>query len=310
MSVFPRIIRNYRRNDFDDYVRLKLESEALDETGRCVSERLLGEYLRRPNFVPDQDVFVAEAFGKLAGCLDITPEREISRIVLDCLIHPECRRQGLATEMYQYAVLRAQEVGARVAHVNIDVDNTAAKGLLKKLGFEPIRVSYELRLKLSETRLLDVGPLGPVCRQLQNGDEGKLAEIQNCCFVGHWGFNPNTVEDIVYRIGLSDCSLENVILAWQGEEPVGYCWTTMDFGDNIAPGERKGRIHMIGVLPEYQGEGIGRVLLLAGLSCLKSRQVDVVELTVHSENVPARALYESVGFKFASSSLWYQKTLD
>jgi len=310
MSVFPRIIRNYRRNDFDDYVRLKLDSEALDETGRCVSAQLLGECLRRPNFVPEEDIFVAEAFGKLVGCLDITPEQDIGRIVLDCLIHPECRRQGLATEIYQYATLRAQEVGARVAHVNIDVDNAAAKGLLKKLGFEPVRVRYELRLQLSEAHLPDVGPLGSICRQLQNGEEGKLAEIQNCCFVGDWGFNPNTAEDIVYRISLSDCSLENVILAWQGEEPVGYCWTTMDFRDNIAQGERKGRIHMMGVLPEYQGTGIGRMLLFAGLGYLKSRQVVVVELTVDSKNIPARALYESVGFKFVSSSLWYQKTLD
>ena len=67
MSVSLPIIRKYRCHDFDDYVRLKLESEALDKTGRCVSAQLLGEYLRRPNLVPEEDVLVAERFGKLAG---------------------------------------------------------------------------------------------------------------------------------------------------------------------------------------------------------------------------------------------------
>ena len=67
---------------------------------------------------------------------------------------------------------------------------------------------------------------------------------------------------------------------------------------------------MLGVDPDHWGRGIGKQVLLAGLSYLKSRGLRVVELTVDSKNKAACALYSSVGFKLWTSSLWYEKKLD
>jgi len=67
---------------------------------------------------------------------------------------------------------------------------------------------------------------------------------------------------------------------------------------------------MLGVDPDYRGRGIGRIALLAGLSHLKNKGVQVVELTVDSENEVACALYHSVGFQTLTSSLWYEKIID
>jgi ribosomal protein S18 acetylase RimI-like enzyme len=67
---------------------------------------------------------------------------------------------------------------------------------------------------------------------------------------------------------------------------------------------------MLGVDPDYRWKGLGRQLLLAGLSYLKNKGLRVVELTVDRGNTVAYALYKSVGFKLLTSSLWYEKKLD
>jgi len=49
---------------------------------------------------------------------------------------------------------------------------------------------------------------------------------------------------------------------------------------------------------------------VAGLAHLKNRGLRLVELTVDSENGPAIALYQSVGFKFKKATMWYEKSVD
>lgn len=52
-------------------------------------------------------------------------------------------------------------------------------------------------------------------------------------------------------------------------------------------------IHTIGVDPEFQGRGVGRAMLDRLLAIAGT---DTVYLEVRTDNVPAIALYESVGF--------------
>ena len=127
--------------------------------------------------------------------------------------------------------------------------------------------------------------------------------------MGSWGFNPNTTEDIVYRLNLSGCSPEDVSMAYEGDRPVGYCWIKKILSAGSDPQENKGLIHMMGVDPEYRSKGIGKKVLLAGLKYLKGNHIGRVELTVDKENLAARRLYESVGFKNASRLEWYEKKL-
>lgn len=309
MSGSPYIIRNYRPEDFNNYVQMHVESERLETTGRYISAQALGERLGRPNHLPEQDLFIAEVARKIIGYTDVTLELSIGRVVLDCLVHPEHRRKGLATELSHYALHRARELGARVAHVNILQDNVAAKSLLSKLGFRFVRRFLGLRLRLSQAHLLEVEHT-LMCRHLQHGEEDKLTQLQNRSFANTWGYNRNTVDEIIYRTNLSGCSPKDIILASEEGKPVGYCWTTMSLEENAATGTSKGHIYMLGVDPDYRGQGVGRQLLLAGLSYLKSRGCKVAELTVDSQNRAACVLYESVGFKISSATLWYEKTLD
>ena len=104
----------------------------------------------------------------------------------------------------------------------------------------------------------------------------------------------------------SRCSPEDVVLIYDEDKPVGYCWTLIHEADVSV--ERKGRIHMLGVDPDFRGSRMGREVLLAGLRHLNTKGIQVVELTVDSENKAARTLYRSIGFKIWTSSLWHEKT--
>jgi mycothiol synthase len=179
--------------------------------------------------------------------------------------------------------------------------------MLSKLGFRFVRRFLQLRQNIAEVSGQGIDQSAWQCRNLQRGEEDKLMQIQNRSFVGTWGYNTNTVEEIIYYTNLTDRSPEDVILACDGDKIIGYCWTEITC--ETATGERKGRIFMLGVDPHYRGRGVGKGVLLTGLSYLKSKGLQVAELTVDSENQAACALYRSVGFQVRTSSLWYEKAL-
>lgn len=298
-------IRNYRPADFDEYVQLITEAEKLEPIGRGISPELISESLGRPNYSPEQDLFVVETAGNIVGYLDIMPELLIGRVVLTCFIHPDHRRQGLATKLFSYVKHRARALGVKLAHVNVDQDNATARNVLSRLGFKLVRRFLQLRLDMAKVRQLDIDKAALPCHHLRRGEEDKLTQIQNSSFADTWGYNPNTTEEIIYYTNSASCRPEDVILACDGDKITGYCWTRIIH--ETAPEERKGQIFMLGVDPACRGKGTGKGVLLAGLSHLENKGMQVVELTVDSENKAACTLYQSIGFEVQSSSLWYEK---
>jgi len=304
------IVRNYRPSDFNDYVKLNIEAEKLDSTGRCISPQVLSENLGRPKYSPEQDMFVVEMSGKIVGFMDITPEIDTGRVILDCLVHREHRRKGLAKKLLGYALHRAKELKAKVVRVSIRQDNEVAKKVLSRLGFRGVRRYLKLWLPLAKVHLPDTARHNFMSRHLQSDEEDKLTQLQNRCFADAWEYNPNTTEEIAYCLKSSHSSPEDVILICEGDKPVGYCWTRINCQAKAADSEKTGRIRMLGVDPDYRGKGIGKMALLAGLAYLKNKGARIAELDVGSENGPACALYDSVSFTRWSSILWYEKTID
>jgi mycothiol synthase len=301
-------IRNYRPADYDKYIQLNIKLEALEPTGYFTAAQSLRESLYRPNYFPEKNLFIVETAGNIVGYMNVTPEVKIGRVILNCLIHPDHRRQGLASELLRYAIHRAKELGVKVAHVNIPEDNITAKSMLSKLGFRFVRRFLELRLDISKVQWQESDQSPIQYRNLKCGEEDKLAQLQNRSFVGTWGYNPNTVEEIAYSANVGDCSPEDIVLACEEDKVIGYCWTRTTY--DAATSERKGQIFMLGIDPDYRGRGIGARVLLAGLSYCQSKGLQVTELTVDSSNKAACSLYQSVGFKVKTGSLWYEKTID
>ena len=302
MSHHQYTIRNYRPADFNNYLQLVIAAERIDTVGRYTSPELLLKYLKRPNYSPEEDLFLAETEGDLIGFIDVTPELKIGRAILDFFIRPEHQKQDLTEKLFVHATRRAQKLGAEVVQVCIPEANIAFGELLSELGFRVIRCFEQLRLELDDVPKPEVSS-GLSLHHLKPNEEGKLAELQNRAFAGHWGYNPNTTEEIAYLTQMSNSSWEGIFLVYERDKPIGYCWTKID-----CPPER-GHIFMLGVDPSHRGRQIGKALLLAGLHYLKSQGLNQAQLTVDCENKVACSLYRSVGFKPLRNYLWYEKTI-
>ena len=300
-------IRNYQPADFRKYVQFQAEVEKAEPTGRCVSPQFIAEQLRRPNYCAGQDLFIAEIGDDIVGYVDIEAELAIRRVVLDCRVHPEQRRKGVATGLFNRAINRIKELGIKVVHVNIRQDNIAAGKVLTGVGFSPVRQFLELRLDIGRVEGLCIHP-GMEWRYLQPGQEDELTKLQNRAFAGTWGYNSNTIDTIAFRINLSTCSRQDIVLAYDEDRAVGCCWTGISCEEGI-PSVRKGRIHMLGVDPDHRRKGIGRQLMTVGLARLRNRGLTVAELTVDSENKAACALYQGLGFEVQARTLWYEKLI-
>ena len=303
MTDSPYIVRNYRPTDFDSYVRLQEEAEELELLGRSMSQEAATERLNRPNYSPEYDLFVVEKTGTMIGYMEMTPELDIGRVVLGCWLRREYRRKGLATKLLSYAMNRAAGIGARVLHANVAENNVVARSVLSKLGFKCVRKFFEFKLDMDKLCWKEIIGVVPESHYLRHGEEAKLTQIQNRCFAGSWGYNPNTVDTIAYRTRLSRFSSEDVVLTEEAGKVTGYCWTEIACDMD----KREGRIYMLGVDPDCRGKGIGRRLLFGGLAHLRGEGVSLAALTVDSKNEAACDLYRSVGFEIRASSLWYEK---
>jgi len=136
-----------------------------------------------------------------------------------------------------------------------------------------------------------------------------LAHIQNRCFTGTWGYNPNAVEHVAWQMKVKGNCPEDVILATDKGEVIGYCWVQVECGQDSSAGKKKGRISMLGVDADYRSRDIGRNLLRAGLLHLKSKGREIIDITVDSQNVVAITLYRSLGFKLHGETVWYEIVL-
>ncbi len=307
MSGPSIIIRNYSDDDFDRYVTLNVESGQLDPASRFASARSLRDDLGHPKFKPQTDLWIADLNGVLVGCLAINREFEIGRALIAGCVHPLHRRKGIATKLMTEVLQSIKASGIQSAQVSVLESNTGAKSFLNQMRFTHIRYFAEMRLDTNTIRLTDIREEAITSRRLEPGEANLLMQIQNRCFAGSWGFNPNTEEEIAYRLNMQSRSPQDVILTYEGNHPVGYCWTIINSEENESRAEKKGQIHMLGVDPDYRQQEIGKAILHNGLKALKARGVDIVELTVDSENTAACALYESVGFEMVAKTEWYEK---
>ena len=66
-------------------------------------------------------------------------------------------------------------------------------------------------------------------------------------------------------------------------------------------------MYVVGVVPQAQGRGLGRLLTVLGIRHLQRQGVDAVMLYVDAENTPAVNLYRALGFTRWDTDVMYAR---
>ncbi|MDJ0925914.1 MAG: mycothiol synthase [Acidimicrobiia bacterium] len=126
-------------------------------------------------------------------------------------------------------------------------------------------------------------------------DEAAWLDANNAAFAGHPENGDMTRRDLEKRMSEPWFDPDGFFLAWDGDRLAGSCWTKVH-EDGI------GEIYIIGVVPAWEGRGLGNWLVSVGLDYLGNvRHVRQAMLFVESDNERAVQLYERLGFEMLRS---------
>ena len=273
------------------------------DKGRDLGRRTFQETLGQPGLSPEENCMLLEEYGRLQGYCLVFPEIPIGRAVIELKVAADIVGSSGEQELVRRAVNRATDLGIRVIHVCLPDSSQQSETMIAE-GFTLVRTYLDMvwrETSLPESTALD----GFSIRSFQSGDAPILAEAQNAAFAASWGFCPNTVEQIEYRSSMANTSHQGILFLSQGENTAGYCWTC------LVPVESaiRGMIGMIGVVPDFRGQGISHAILLAGMEYLRTLDIMDIGLQVDGTNTPGVRLYTSVGFQKVGELHWFERVL-
>ncbi|QED49875.1 GNAT family N-acetyltransferase [Cytobacillus dafuensis] len=147
-----------------------------------------------------------------------------------------------------------------------------------------------------------------VIRSFRPGNDEEIwCEIRNASFAKLKGSETPIIPEMVTKMILSEEYIEGgMMILFHKDKPVGIVRGALDeYEDepimNIGP---------LAIIPEYQGRGLGRVLLRASLHFAEEKSFKRTILSVNGENERAKALYIQEGFKQVEAVTCYEYHLN
>lgn len=264
--------------------------------------------LENPRLDPDLGGWsIAYDGEKAVGYALAEPELNIGRVLvgLAAISGNEQALEPLLADGVEKAKVIADRREFEV-HVAVrDSEPSTINGIIEAAEFDVVRTVLKMRVDVSEVELKAASvPDGSLVRDAVMTDSEEataITALHNACFIGSWGFSPNTVEEIVSRTA-ADAERNGFapIVVMENEDDgalTAYNWITLDEGD--------GRVEMVGVRPTVRGAGLGWTIFNAGIRRLIANGATRLVLDVDSENPPARRIYESAGYRTYSEVRYY-----
>ncbi|NEW08256.1 GNAT family N-acetyltransferase [Paenibacillus sp. SYP-B3998] len=113
-----------------------------------------------------------------------------------------------------------------------------------------------------------------------------------------------TVDTFVQRTANEGISLDHSIVAFDEKTPIGFVANAF----RTYQGQKIAWNGGTGIIPDYRGKGIGRLLIEQAISLYREQAVHVSTLEALSENERAIRLYENMGYQTKDRLLMFQTT--
>lgn len=213
---------------------------------------------------------------------------------LDLVVAPEQRGRGLGSALADEALAEPGPVTAW-SHG----DHPAAARIAERHGLARARELWVMRRPLA-----DLPPLpetdGVSIRGYRETDAEELLRINAAAFAHHpeqgemdrGNLDERMAEPWFDPAGLLLAVEETDGSADQDGRVLGFHWTKRHSAD-------LGEVYVVGIAPEAQGRGLGKLLTLAGLHHLADGGAGEVLLYVEGDNAPAIHVYSGLGFTHA-----------
>ena len=272
--------------------------------------------LELPRVQPEQNLALALIGSRVVGYAIVEPEQNIGRSVvgLGIGIGTNGDTFGSAGQAVAVAELLLDWAGERslefapTAHLATRDSEPDFRAFVEQRGWRPVRKYLKLRSGANPPGAKALVPPGFTVRTMLGLDEvPELTHLQNESFRTHFGYSPNSEDEIRSRLLAPGASVDDIVMAHDsGGRLVAYCWTVV----YEQAGSKIGRIGMTGVLPDEQGKGLGQTITEVGFNHLVGQGVETIELDVDTENTPAKRIYSSLGFATDSEIDWWEKSLE
>lgn len=187
-----------------------------------------------------------------------------------------------------------------------DWATTAARGA----GFAPVRSIFHMLLPASVTYdERNAVPVGIRIRPMHEHEEPRVLAALNRNWAGTWDFVPIRPEMLAGDLHGQRAGMLVAVDAADDARILATCHAVFDPVDQNPDGEPRAWISNLTVDPEHRGRGLGRAMLLAGLTSLRARGAGSITLGVDAGNAQPLRLYQSVGFETVSSMDAWDKAL-
>lgn len=234
---------------------------------------------------------VGEHDTRLVSYVALTPGAEPGWWGMEVAVDPGQRSPATFLDLFNAGVAEVARRGGtavrawlfqpRLAEVAIRAGFTAERELLKLER----QLTGSFHGDRPEARLPAGVHLAPF---VPGRDEEAWLELNNAAFVDHPENGRWTLEVLENRMSQPWFRADELLMAWDGSGLVGFCW--------LKRGHGEGEIYVIAVAPRAQGIGLGRALVLQGLSVMERAGDRVAFLYVDAGNHRALGLYRSLGF--------------
>lgn len=291
--------------------RSALSSEEQDAVRRLVADAAgadgvapVGEQVLR-ELATDRTgkLLVTDPSGMPVGYLSLAPGSADNDAVAELVVHPQARRRGIGTAMMRAAIDRG---GGRVrfwAHGT----QAGARAAAEALGLSAVRELVQMHRTLRDIPGdPDSAAAEGISIRTYSGpaDHAELLRVNNAAFDWHPEQGGWTDSVLSERLAQPWFEPDGLFLAFDEATGrlAGFHWTKIH-------DDRLGEVYVLGVDPDQQGRGLGRMLTLVGIRHLARRLGDAndpeVLLYVESDNTPAVATYHNLGFTVAGVDTAY-----
>lgn len=211
---------------------------------------------------------------------------------LEYVVHPDWSAEPqLRSDLVRAALAEVATEGGGHVHLWVPKPSPEDDEVAAASGLKRGRDLYQMRRSLPVDGARSSVPTRPF---RPGSDEDAWLAVNNRAFNGHPEQGSWTRSDLEERESQPWFDPQGFLLHEEEGALAAFCWTKVQ-DDEHEIGEI-GEIYVIAVNPDFQGRGLGRELVLAGLEHLSGLGIAKAMLYVDRDNAGARALYRSLGF--------------